>query len=555
MRVVALFRVSTEKQASEGASLDAQERRYYELAAQNGWETVGTFKGHESATQAAKDRRVLQDVLHAVQKHRPDAVYVHEQSRLTRGDELEVAMLMRELKENHVKIIVNGTVRDLASIDERFMVGIQSLVDRTESERIKERLTRGKREKARQGRKTGGPSPYGYMNPPPGDPRRGTLQIVDAEAVVVRRIFDLASKGSGSRAIAKVLNESAIRSPRGKRWGKTSIERVLRCPAYVGTAASGVWIDKAKRRTFKFDPANPNAIIKEHAHEAIIDPDTWALVQGKPRMPRSPKPRLLSGILWVDGKQAESDSGHKTAWYRPPRGVHGCAWLPANEVDERVWEVFVSLATSEEFVANLLQHAMSPHEQAVVEQEIEFLTGEVRKQQRRLDSYQTMYADGDLTKDQFRCKRDEAIQAIETHEKEAESLRAKLAAMDGSQAARIVKAVQVLLRGRSILTFEQQRQILRSLVRRVDVTAQRIKTAFQRDARGRVLKGTSAPNWAVAKVSLTLALMPNGGEVNEVPQEPGTDELRDRQLATTFCHSDQVAVPATSSHRHRATTL
>ena len=32
MRVVALFRVSTEKQASEGASLDAQERLYREIA-------------------------------------------------------------------------------------------------------------------------------------------------------------------------------------------------------------------------------------------------------------------------------------------------------------------------------------------------------------------------------------------------------------------------------------------------------------------------------------------------------------------------------------------
>ena len=35
-----------------------------------------------------------------------------------------------------------GVVRDLGSIDERFMVGIQSLVDRAESERIKERMGR-----------------------------------------------------------------------------------------------------------------------------------------------------------------------------------------------------------------------------------------------------------------------------------------------------------------------------------------------------------------------------------------------------------------------------
>ena len=149
MRVVALFRVSTEKQAAEGASLEAQERDYDRLAAHHGWETVDRFRGAESATQASSDRRVLQQVLACIRDREVQAVYVHEQSRLTRGDELEVAMLMRELKERRIKIIVHGVVRDLASIDERFMVGIQSVVDRAESERIKERMSRGRKEKAR----------------------------------------------------------------------------------------------------------------------------------------------------------------------------------------------------------------------------------------------------------------------------------------------------------------------------------------------------------------------------------------------------------------------
>src|SRR4051812_18067563 len=181
MRVVSLYRVSSEKQETEGSSLDSQQRVYRELATENGWTTVGEFRGCESATGAAQDRRVLQQVLHCIREHAPDAVYVHEQSRLTRGDQLEVAMLMRELQERKVKILVQGLVRDLSSIDERFMVGIQSLVDRAESERIKERMGRGKRERAKQGRKTGGPAPIGYINPAPREPGRGTLQVVPEE--------------------------------------------------------------------------------------------------------------------------------------------------------------------------------------------------------------------------------------------------------------------------------------------------------------------------------------------------------------------------------------
>src|SRR5262245_58858776 len=174
MRVVAMFRVSTDHQANHGASLAAQERRFDELAAINAWDVCGKLRGCESASNAGSEREVLQAALKAIRDHDANAIYVHEQSRLTRGDELEAAMLMRELRERGCKVIVCGAVRDLDSIDERFVLRIQAVVDRAESERIVERTRRGKREKARQGKWNTGAPPHGYTNPPPGDPKRGT---------------------------------------------------------------------------------------------------------------------------------------------------------------------------------------------------------------------------------------------------------------------------------------------------------------------------------------------------------------------------------------------
>ena len=52
MRIAPLFRVSTERQRDEGASMQAQERAYFEQAEKEGWETIGPFRGAESATQA-----------------------------------------------------------------------------------------------------------------------------------------------------------------------------------------------------------------------------------------------------------------------------------------------------------------------------------------------------------------------------------------------------------------------------------------------------------------------------------------------------------------------
>jgi DNA invertase Pin-like site-specific DNA recombinase len=530
MRVVALFRVSTERQANEGASLDAQERTYREHARRNGWTSVGEFRGTESATQASTERRVLQEVLACVRENAVDAVYVHEQSRLTRGDELEVALLMRELRERRLKIIVNGVVRDLASIDERFMVGIQSLVDRAESERIKERMLRGKREKARQGKRSCGAPPFGYVNPPPGDPGRGRLRVIPEQATVVRRVFDLAVSGKGDRAVAEALNEAGLAASRGGRWCKTAVRRVLDNPAYVGTSASGIWRAAPGTRRFKRDLKADSAILIENAHEAIVDRATWDAVHSRPRLPRTHRPRMLSAMLWVNGEPFSGDSSCHGAFYRAARGVKGSAWLRVESVDGAVWDAFTALATSPEFVQRLLAEAANPKEQAVITQEIDYLQDQIGKRQRRLDNLVGMRADGEINKQTFVAKRDEEERAIEGLAAELAGLRSKMVAADGTVAERVVRAVQVVLPGSRKLTTDQKRSILRSIVRRVDVTAERTGAVQTRSAGGR-LAASGGPTWAVTSVALRLALP---------AQDAG--ESRDRQLGTTFSCSGPPAL-------------
>ena len=60
------------------------------------------------------------------------------------------------------------------------------------------------------------------------------LLKVDAEAVVVRRIFDLCAAGQGLRTIAKTLNEDRVPTPRAQQgrpsaWISTSIRERSGC--------------------------------------------------------------------------------------------------------------------------------------------------------------------------------------------------------------------------------------------------------------------------------------------------------------------------------------
>jgi DNA invertase Pin-like site-specific DNA recombinase len=514
MKVVALFRVSTERQADEGASLDAQQRAYRAMAAERGWQTVAEFRGCESATQAATERRVLQQVLGCLREQPVDAVWVYEQSRLTRGDELEVASLMRELKERHTKIVVNGVVRDLGSIDERFMVGIQSLVDRAESERIKERMQRGKREKARQGKRSCGAAPFGYQNPLPGMPGRGTLKIVPDEATVVCRIFTLSSSGRGDRAVAVALNDAGIPAARGGKWCKTAVRRVLDNPAYIGIAASGIWRAAPGTRRFHRNLQSDSAILIENAHDPIVDRAAWDAVHGRAKLPRTPVPRMLSGLLFVNGEHFHGDSSRGRAYYRAARGKAGSPWLHVDATDRAVWDAFCSLATSAEFVQKLMTEAANPREQAVVAQEIEYLEDQIGRHQRRLDNLVSMRSDGEIDKATFLAKTDEAEKAIERLGSEWADLRSKQVVLDGTVAERIVKAVQVILPGCEKLSSDQKRSILRSIVRRVDVTVEETGLGQRRGERGR-LAGSGGPRWAVKGVAFRLALP---------PQEPATGE-------------------------------
>jgi site-specific DNA recombinase len=505
MKVVALFRVSTEKQATEGASLDAQEREYRQLATAHGWTTVREFRGHESATKASADRMVLQQVLRFIAEHEVSALYVHEQSRLTRGDELEVALLMRELRERKIKILVHGTLRDPSDIDDGFMIGIQSLVDRTESARIKERMGRGKKQRAMEGKKNCGPAPFGYRNPHPGEPNRGVLQIVEEEAVVIRRIFDAAIRGRGVQAIATELNTLGIPAARGGGWVKNAIERVLVNPAYKGASAANVWKRQGKSRVFKLDMQCAEAIIVENAHAPIVSREVWDAVQNRPKRVTTKVPRLLTGLLYVDGKPYGGDSSRYGSFYRSPRGERGCPWFHTQAADDAVWNAFVSLATGAEFVEALLRAAENPKEQQLAALEVEFLEDKIGRLRRRLERLVEMRADGEMTKDQYREKSATDRASLENLEAELIVQRAKARAVDRTQGARIAKAVQTLIAGRTRLTDDQKRSILRSVVRRVDVDAAPTGALQARVEGGRLAKG-SFPRWRVERVTLRLAL-------------------------------------------------
>lgn len=503
MRVVAMFRVSTEQQAQDGASLAAQERHYHELARRERWDTVSVFRGCESATQASREREVLQQTLACIRKASPDAIYVHEQSRLTRGDELEVASLLRELRERQLKVIIGGVVRDLSSLDERFMIGIQGLVDRAEAERIKERQQRGKREKARQGLKNSGIAPFGYQNPPRGSPERGRLRIVPEEAVIVERIFGMACEGLIPQSIADALNDDQIPSPRGGAWGKTSITRMLSNPTYRGCHVTSGWAAEPGSRTFRFDPRRPDAIVVEDAHPAIVSNETWAAAQAVKPAPRTAKPRMLTGMLSMNGQKATGDSLRKEAYYRPPRGSHGGPWIPCEIADQTVWRSYIKAITEPSFMGRVLEEIKANQQAVPVASRRKQLTARLTKLENRLSRLTDMRADGELDRAEYLDRSSATRDQIRGVQHELELLHYKAREGDGELVRRMFAAAKALLASERNLSPEEKRKVLARTTERILLNAEREPEPQKKDRHGRFQKVDRAP-WRIKSVTFDL---------------------------------------------------
>jgi DNA invertase Pin-like site-specific DNA recombinase len=235
-----------------------------------------------------------------------DLVIVEALDRLSRDQE-DLAGLHKRLSFADVGIMA---VHDGAA--DAIQVGIRGLVSTLFLADLKHKIRRGMTGVVRDGRHAGGRA-YGYR-PIPGQP--GVMQIDEAEAEIVRRIFAELVAGMLPREIANGLNRDGIQPPRGAAWNASTISGsaqrgngIVRNPLYAGKI---VW----NRVHMVRDPETGKRISRINNREehreaeapqlALVDQVTFeaakAIVEGRAKKAqggeytRRPK-RLLSGLL------------------------------------------------------------------------------------------------------------------------------------------------------------------------------------------------------------------------------------------------------------------
>lgn len=231
MRAALYLRVSTEEQAAEGYSLDAQRMMLEDYCIAEGWDAVKVYEDDGYSGRNTK-RPSYQRMMSEMDQW--DLIVVIKMDRIHRNS--RNFMNMMEELDRHGKMFVSSSESlDTTNAMGRFVVDMIQRIAQLESEQIGERTQLGMREKAETltpegpGKKTMGfTPPFGYTL------ENGRLVAVPEEMEVVIDIFSSYSEGETMDAICYSLNRDRRLTRKGNPWNKYNLRNILHNPVYAG---------------------------------------------------------------------------------------------------------------------------------------------------------------------------------------------------------------------------------------------------------------------------------------------------------------------------------
>ena len=222
-RTVAYIRVSTDKQAEHGVSLEAQRAKLQAYAALYDLDLVAV-EVDAGLSASTLDRPGLQAALAMLRTRKADALLVVKLDRLTRS--------IRDMGDLVDRYFGAGKTASLLSVGDqidtrtaagRMVLNLLTTVAQWEREATGERTAAAMAHKAAAGEYTGGKVPYGFTLAPCGV----ALVACDAEQAVVEQVRELRASGLSLRAVSAELDRRGILSRAGKAFAAPQIARMV----------------------------------------------------------------------------------------------------------------------------------------------------------------------------------------------------------------------------------------------------------------------------------------------------------------------------------------
>lgn len=220
MKAVFYIRVSTQDQATEGVSLEAQLAKLQSWATLNDAEVIGTFED-AGISGARSDRPGLAAAMDTACRHKA-ALVVYSLSRLSRSTSDTIA-LAAKLDKSGAELVSLSEKIDTSSASGKMIFRLMSVLNEFERDQIAERTSNALAHKKSKGELVGS-VPFGYTLAADGI----TLEENPSQQEALALIAKLRAKGLSLRQIAQELSQLGVPTAKGNsKWTHTAVNRIV----------------------------------------------------------------------------------------------------------------------------------------------------------------------------------------------------------------------------------------------------------------------------------------------------------------------------------------
>jgi site-specific DNA recombinase len=524
VRAAIYARVSSDQQA-ERHTIGSQVEALLARAAADGHEVTAELRflddGHSGASLIRPALERLRDL---VAMAAIDVIYVHAPDRLARSYAHQAVLIEEFARPGAEVVFLNRPIGQTP--EDTLLLQLQGMFAEYERTRMTERSRRGKRHLAQAGvvsALTRAPYGYRYVGREAGG---GTarFEVAEDKAEVVRRIFHwVGDERVSLSTVSRRLFEVGVPSPTGKaRWSRSMLGTLLSNPAYAGQARFGKNASVPWRPPLR-PPRGRAPVPQRPSRQVLAPPEQWIAI---------PVPALVDAPLFEDVQEQLEENRRRNRrraegaryllqgllvcqscgyafcgrWQvrhtrAPAPGYHyyHCTGTEKNRfdgqrrcdarpilgerLDTAVWAEVCRLLedparVTEEYQRRLQAVRTGPRwpELETVERQLAKLRGGVG---RLIDSY----AEGVISKVEFEPRLAGLRQRVAKLEAEAAALR------DATEQARSLQLVigkletfATLVRGRlDGADWDTRRDIVRTLVRRIEIDDQHVRVVFRVD--------------------------------------------------------------------------
>ena len=459
-RVGLWIRVSTEDQA-RGESPEHHEARGRMYAESKGWTVVTVYHLEGVSGKSVMQHPEAQRMLGDVRAGSISGLIFSKLGRLARNTSelLEFA----EIFERHgADLISLGESIDTSTPAGRLFYTLIAAMATWEREEIASRVAASVPIRAKLGKKLGGAAPYGYAW------EDGKLVPDEKEAPIRKLMYELFRQTRRVRTVARLLNDQGYRTRNGSLFTHATVRRLILDPTAKGVRRANYTKSLGDKKKWKLKPESEWV---ELPVPAIVDEAVWescAKILRERADGHKPGPRavhLFTGVVFCHCGRKMYVPSNNPKWIC--HGCHNKIAIPDLEAvfEERLQELVFS---PEQIDAQLREGEATieakREELAILERQQEDVKAESDKLYR-------LYLEGGLPVAAFRERNDPL-------EERKEQLRLQIPRLKGEidflrirqlGSSEAIAQAQTLYEKWETLTFGIKREIVESIVERVDV--------------------------------------------------------------------------------------